>query len=92
MWLSIKCLHNYIYSSVCLVPVQRIEDDSICIEDMMRECGIIDTRVDESMKGHPGVPSDILSDLFGDGSIKVDANLPSKKVCGIEFHFHISII
>ncbi|XP_066347970.1 uncharacterized protein [Miscanthus floridulus] len=64
------------------VPVQRIEDDSICIEDMMRECGIIDTRVDESMKGHPGIPSDILSDLFGDGSIKFNANLPSKKIRG----------
>ena len=55
----------------------------------MRECGIIDTRVDESMKGHPGIPSDILSDLFGDGSIKFNANLPRKKVCGIEFLFHI---
>lgn len=55
----------------------------------MRECGMIDTRVDESMKVHPGIPSDILSGLFGDGSIKVDANLPIKKVCGIEFHFHI---
>ena len=55
----------------------------------MREWGIIDTRVDESMKGHPDIPSDILSDLFGDGSIKFDATLPSKKVCGIEFLFHI---
>jgi U3 small nucleolar RNA-associated protein 5 len=55
----------------------------------MRECGIIETRVDESMKGHAGIPFNILSCLFGDGSIKVDANLPSKKVCGIEFYFHI---
>ena len=85
----LKHFHNYIYSFVCLVPVQRIEDDSICIEDMMRECGIIDTRVHESMKGHPGIPSDILSNLFGDGSIKFNANLPRKKVCGIEFLFHI---
>ena len=78
MRLYIKRFHNYIYPFVCLVPVQRIEDDSICIEDMTRECGIIDTRVDDSMKGHPGIPSHILSDLFGDGCIKVDANLPSK--------------
>lgn len=47
----------------------------------MRECGVTDTRVDESMKGHPGIFSNILSDLFGDDIIKVDANLPSKKVC-----------
>lgn len=64
------------------VPVQRIEDDSTCIEDMMRECGIIETRVDESMKGHAGIPFNILSGLFGDGSIKFDANLPSKKIRG----------
>ena len=68
---------------------KKFKDDSTCIEDMMREWGIIDTRVDESMKGHPDIPSDILSDLFGDGSIKFNANLPRKKVCGIEFHFHI---
>ncbi|WVZ56638.1 hypothetical protein U9M48_007134, partial [Paspalum notatum var. saurae] len=62
------------------VPVQRREDDDICIEDMMRECGVIDTRVDLSVEGHPGIPTNILSDLFGDGNIKVDANLPSKKI------------
>uniref|UniRef100_A0A0A9CGK0 Small-subunit processome Utp12 domain-containing protein n=1 Tax=Arundo donax TaxID=35708 RepID=A0A0A9CGK0_ARUDO len=62
------------------VPVQRIEDDSICIEDMMRDCGVIDTVVDQSMEGHPGIPINILSDVFGSGSIKVDANLPSKKI------------
>ncbi|GJN31214.1 hypothetical protein PR202_gb19580 [Eleusine coracana subsp. coracana] len=32
------------------VPVQRIEDDSICIEDMMKECGVIDNRVDQSLE------------------------------------------
>ncbi|XP_062215881.1 uncharacterized protein LOC133916284 isoform X2 [Phragmites australis] len=62
------------------VPVQRIEDDSICIEDMMRESGVIDTRVDQSTEGHPGIPPNILLDLFGSGSIKVDTNLPSKKI------------
>ncbi|XP_062210965.1 uncharacterized protein LOC133912313 isoform X2 [Phragmites australis] len=62
------------------VPVQRIEDDSICIEDMMRKCCVIDTRVDRSTEGHAGIPTNILSDLFGSGSIKVDANLPSKKI------------
>ncbi|CAL4938998.1 unnamed protein product [Urochloa decumbens] len=53
------------------VPVQRIEDDRICIEDMMRERGILDT---------PGIPTNVFSDIFGDGSRKVDANLPSKKI------------
>ena len=43
----------------------------------------------ESMKGHPSIVSNILPDLFGDGSATVHANLTSKKVCGIEFHFHI---
>ncbi|KAL6649770.1 hypothetical protein ACP70R_013994 [Stipagrostis hirtigluma subsp. patula] len=60
--------------------VQRIEDDSVCIEDMMRECGIIDSRVDQSAEDHPGIPTNILSDLFGSGSIKVNTDLPSKKI------------
>ncbi|RCV45210.1 hypothetical protein SEVIR_9G439100v4 [Setaria viridis] len=62
------------------VPVQRIEDDGICIEDMMRECGVLDTGVDQSIEGHPGIPTNIFSEFFGDGSIKADANLPSKKI------------
>ncbi|TVU47379.1 hypothetical protein EJB05_06978, partial [Eragrostis curvula] len=62
------------------VPVQRIEDDSIRIEDMMRECGVIYTRVKRSVEDHPGIPTNILSDLFGSGSIKVNADLPSKKI------------
>ncbi|KAL6644916.1 hypothetical protein ACP70R_016524 [Stipagrostis hirtigluma subsp. patula] len=60
--------------------VQRIEGDSVCIEDMMRECGIIDSRVDQSAENHPGIPTNILSDLFGSGSIKVNTDLPSKKI------------
>lgn len=35
----------------------------------------------ESMKGHSSILSNILPD--------VDANLTRKKVCGIEFYFHI---
>ncbi|KAK3147501.1 hypothetical protein QOZ80_3BG0283130 [Eleusine coracana subsp. coracana] len=62
------------------VPVQRIEDDSICIEDMMKECGVIDNRVDQSLEDYPGIPTNILSDLFGSGSIKINADLPSKKI------------
>ncbi|KAL6901926.1 hypothetical protein ACP4OV_004802 [Aristida adscensionis] len=62
------------------VPVQRIEDDSVCIEDMLRGCGVINSRVDQSAEDHPGIPTNILSDLFGGGSIKVNANLPSKKI------------
>ncbi|OEL14461.1 hypothetical protein BAE44_0024514 [Dichanthelium oligosanthes] len=62
------------------VPVQRIEDDGICIEDMMRECGVLDTGVDQSIEGHPGILSNIFSDFLGDGSMKADANLPSKKI------------
>ncbi|GJN08126.1 hypothetical protein PR202_ga26018 [Eleusine coracana subsp. coracana] len=62
------------------VPVQRIEDDSIRIEDMMKECGVIDNRVDQSLEDYPGVPTNILSDLFGSGSIKINADLPSKKI------------
>ncbi|CAN6301203.1 unnamed protein product [Urochloa humidicola] len=62
------------------VPVQRIEDDRICIEDMMRERGVLDTAVGQSIEGHPGIPTNIFSDIFGDGSRKVDANLPSKKI------------
>lgn len=58
------------------VPVQRIEDDSICIEDMMRECGVID----QNIQGHPDMPTKILSDLFGSSSMTVEANLPSKKI------------
>lgn len=64
----------------CLAPMQRIEDDSVCIEDMMRKCGVIDSRVDQGMEGHPSIPTSILSDLFGSSS-KIDANLPNKKVC-----------
>ncbi|XP_052147127.1 uncharacterized protein LOC127766114 [Oryza glaberrima] len=60
-------------------PVQRIEDDSVCIEDMMRKCGVIDSRVDQGMEGHPSIPTSILSDLFGSSS-KIDANLPNKKI------------
>ena len=29
---------------------KKFKDDSTCIEDMMSECGVHDTRVDESMK------------------------------------------
>ncbi|KAF0902233.1 hypothetical protein E2562_014472 [Oryza meyeriana var. granulata] len=61
------------------VPVQRIEDDSVCIEDMMRKSGVIDSRVDQSMEGHSSIPTNILSDLFGSSS-KIDANLPIKKI------------
>uniref|UniRef100_A0A0D9VT25 Uncharacterized protein n=1 Tax=Leersia perrieri TaxID=77586 RepID=A0A0D9VT25_9ORYZ len=60
-------------------PVQRIEDDSVCIEDMMRKCGVLDSRIDQSMEGHPSIPNNILSDLFGSSS-KIDANLPIKKI------------
>ncbi|XP_015691299.1 WD repeat-containing protein 43 [Oryza brachyantha] len=60
-------------------PVQRTEDDTVCIEDMMRKCGIIDSRVDQSMEGHPSIPTNILSDLLGNDS-KIDANLPNKKI------------
>lgn len=59
-----------------LVPVQRIEDDSICIEDMMRKYGVID----QSLVGHPDMATKI-SDLFRSSGITIDANLPSKKVC-----------
>jgi U3 small nucleolar RNA-associated protein 5 len=59
--------------------MQRIEDDSVCIEDMMRKCGVIDSRVDQGMEGHPSIPTSILSDLFGSSS-KIDANLPNKKI------------
>jgi U3 small nucleolar RNA-associated protein 5 len=48
---------------------------------MMRECGVLDNGVDQSTEGHPGISTNIFSGFFGDGSIKVDANLPSKKVC-----------
>jgi hypothetical protein len=57
--------------------VQRIEDDSICIEDMLRECGVID----QSIERDPDMATKILSDLFGRSGIPIDANLPSKKVC-----------
>ncbi|KAL5217702.1 hypothetical protein ABZP36_018386 [Zizania latifolia] len=60
------------------VPVQRIEGDRVCIEDMMRECGIIDARVDQSIGGHPCMLPNILSDLFG--SSEFDANLPNRKI------------
>ncbi|KAE8772845.1 WD repeat-containing protein 43 [Hordeum vulgare] len=58
------------------VPVQRIEDDSICIEDMMRKYGIID----KNLTGHPDMATKILSDLFSSSGITIDANLPSKKI------------
>ncbi|KAM0870904.1 hypothetical protein ACQ4PT_039748 [Festuca glaucescens] len=58
------------------VPVQRIEDDSICIEDMLRECGVID----QSIERDPDMATKILSDLFGRSGIPIDANLPSKKI------------
>jgi len=61
------------------VVVERIEH-GICIEDMMRECGVLDNGVDQRIEGHPGIPTNIFSGFFGDGSIKVDANLPSKKI------------
>uniref|UniRef100_A0A0E0CZB7 Uncharacterized protein n=1 Tax=Oryza meridionalis TaxID=40149 RepID=A0A0E0CZB7_9ORYZ len=60
-------------------PVQRIEDDSVCIEDMMRKCGVIDSRIDQGMEDHPSIPTSILSDLFGSSS-KINANLPNKKI------------
>lgn len=62
------------------VPVQRIEDDSVCIEDMMRQCGVLDTRATQSTEGHPGMTTNILSDLFGSSSIKINTNVPSKKI------------
>ena len=68
--------------------MERIER-GICIEDMMRECGVLDNGVDQRIEGHPGIPTNIFSGFFGDGSIKVDANLPSKKVCGTELYFHV---
>jgi len=68
--------------------VERIER-GICIEDMMRKSGVLDTGVYQSIEGHPGIPTDIFSGFFGDGSVKVDANLPSKKVCGTELYFHV---
>ncbi|KAL5210859.1 hypothetical protein ABZP36_006482 [Zizania latifolia] len=75
-------IHNEVGTTTKLiekrVPVQRIEDDRVCIEDMMRECGIIDARVNQSIGGHPCIPTNIYSDLFG--SSKVDANLPNKKI------------
>lgn len=89
MLVSIKQFYNYTKYFSYSVPVQRIEDDSICIEDMMRECGVLDTGVDQSIEGHPGIPTNILSGLFGDGSIKTDANLPSKKVRLTEFYVHV---
>ncbi|KAM0899200.1 hypothetical protein ACQ4PT_021495 [Festuca glaucescens] len=58
------------------VPVQRIEDASICIEDMLRECGVID----QSIERDPDMATKILSDLFGRSGIPIDANLPSKKI------------
>uniref|UniRef100_A0ACD5WYZ7 Uncharacterized protein n=1 Tax=Avena sativa TaxID=4498 RepID=A0ACD5WYZ7_AVESA len=58
------------------VPVQRIEDDSICIEDMLKECGVLD----QSIERHPDMATKILSDLFGHSGITIDANLPSKKI------------
>lgn len=58
------------------VPVQRIEDDSICIEDMLRECGVID----QSIERHPDMTTNILSDLLGRSGITIDVNLPSKKI------------
>ena len=61
-----------------LVPVQRIEDDSICIEDMLKECGVID----QSIECQPDMATKILSELFGRSGITTEANLPSKKVCG----------
>lgn len=60
--------------------MQKLEDDGICIEDMMREYGVLESGVDQSTEGHPGIPTNIFSDFFGHGSTKVDANLPSKKV------------
>ncbi|XP_037430663.1 uncharacterized protein LOC119296366 [Triticum dicoccoides] len=58
------------------VPVQRIENDSICIEDLMRKYGVID----QSLVGHPDMATKILSDLFSSSGITIDANLPSKKI------------
>ncbi|KAM3229098.1 hypothetical protein ACQJBY_060177 [Aegilops geniculata] len=58
------------------VPVQRIENDSICIEDLMRKYGVID----QSLVGHPDMATKILSDLFSSSGITIDGNLPSKKV------------
>ncbi|KAF7054191.1 hypothetical protein CFC21_061913 [Triticum aestivum] len=58
------------------VPVQRIENDSICIEDLMRKYGVID----QSLVGHPDMATKILSDMFSSSGITIDANLPSKKI------------
>ncbi|KAF7042322.1 hypothetical protein CFC21_051960 [Triticum aestivum] len=58
------------------VPVQRIENDSICIEDLMRKYGVID----QSLVGHPDMATKILSDLFSSSGMTIDANLPSKKI------------
>ncbi|VAI06562.1 unnamed protein product [Triticum turgidum subsp. durum] len=58
------------------VPVQRIKNDSICIEDLMRKYGVID----QSLVGHPDMATKILSDLFSSSGITIDANLPSKKI------------
>ena len=59
-----------ILTSICIIFYGYI-----CIEDMTSERSILDTRVYESMMGHPGILSNILPDLFGDDSITVDANL-----------------
>jgi hypothetical protein len=64
--------------------VQRTEADSICIEDMLTKFCVIYTMVDQNLKGYLAIPINILSDLFGSGSIKNNADLPSKKVCLID--------
>jgi hypothetical protein len=48
---------------------------------MLKKFGVIDTMVDQNLKSYPCIPINILSDLFGSGSIKNNADLPSKKVC-----------
>jgi hypothetical protein len=72
--------------------VQRTEAGSICIVNMLRNFGVIYTMVDPNLKGYPGIPINILSDLFGSVEAKktmliyparrfVVLNFPSIYVC-----------
>lgn len=63
------------------VVLQRMEEDTICLEDKLRELGIISENDYSKAASDPSSPTSTSLDLYSDGMISSDAKISSRKVC-----------
>lgn len=59
------------------------EDDSICIEDRLRQVGILTDKDHLKAESCPSSPTNSTLDMYSGGKISVSANVSKKKVCAL---------